>query len=93
MNIDLSYDKITGLPSFCETDDPVGEYHGELFVNETQGGAGSYLGDIYNVYVFCDKAEALDKWRELNEARKQKVHEVYCEGVLKIDKIRSESNG
>ena len=71
MNIEISQDKIAG----------------ELFVNETQGGAGSYLGDIYNVYVFCDKAKALAKWRELNEARKQKVHEVFCEGVLKIDKI------
>lgn len=71
MNIEISQDKISS----------------ELFVSETNLRPQTYESDLFRCWVYADKEQALSKWNELNEARKQKVHEVFLEGVLKIDKI------
>lgn len=74
MNIEISQDKITG----------------ELFCfYYTTNSLEYYETELYRVWVYATKEQALDKWRELNEARNQKVHEVFLEGVLKIDKVFS----
>lgn len=71
--IEISQDKVTS----------------ELYVSETNLYPQTYESDMFRCWVYADKEQALDKWRELNEARKQKVHEVFLEGVPKIDKVFS----
>jgi RPA family protein len=62
---------------------------GDLFVSESNLNPQEYESDMFKRWVYATKEQALSKWRELNRARKQKVHEVFLEGVLKIGKLLS----
>lgn len=73
MNIELSLDKTNGSISFCETDSPIGEYHGELF----------------DMYVCGDRLKALHKWACMCTQARKRLTETECDGILKIDKLFS----
>lgn len=69
--IEISQDKVTS----------------ELYVSETNLYPQTYESDMFRCWVYADKEQALDKWRELNEAKADKARQVYGDGILKIDNI------